>query len=554
MKAASTLIIGMTTLFLSAFAQDGATHRYFVPFPGTQSVASVDWTIDLEVTPRVSGEYRITIIQHDSRGGVQNVVDYGLQPSHGVFRWNSAEGVNSRRVRSISILSDVPLCGQIWMSNEVHEQLNGAVLAASPEASLTIPYIPELYFEMTTSFSVQGYSASGVSSAVEFLLYDENRNLQEPFVLRSNLASNGYQIATPEVTLSLSGLDDVVVPSWAILRTSNPEYGLAGFQTFSRDNPDTGLNESAANNLSAAGAASGHILFFESDELLEDGEEPFDGVDGALPETLPTEHTLIFVNPTNQTAVVDLELFTPRFSEELQADYLTSIEDRLRLEPYERRIVVFGRDIFEGFEGVPHRLSYQAHTEPAEVSDSVQGLDIFALHFRGHPNSGALAAAGFAPSGNLVHGILTLNERFTSELVFASLGKHRLVYDPEDPESLPIQEIDSSEIQISIFGSQQGPSTANWVVDAGEFRNISAEDILEVFQLGEEASVMIEISVVEGPDVTAHLVARGPRDIGLINPSIEKVVHEEPVDPDGDSDAGDSGDAVNLGGEGGLGK
>lgn len=512
-------LANLTLLFLFSLvsiAQDsGVTvYRYLVPLPGTKNIAITDWDYSLEFTSTNGAVFSTTISQYDIRGREINAADFGPRSGTEVFRWNITDNAINGRLRSVVIVSDQPLTGALWMWNESFGQINGMALSSNLHDKLVMPFIPESYFEMTASFAVQGFSSLNQGSEVGFFLVDNDERARDPLTLRSNLSSYGYLIGTPELTLSLDGLDGEVIPSWADIRPTSPGYQLSGFQTFTReDSTKSFLFQSAGAVLENSGKAGGHILF-----------SPVKGI--------PLRHEVVFTNPDSVPVDVAMEVFFMDYEPLLEKNILKSSTETVTLQPLERKRIILGEDVFRSTGNVDFlRLNYQA---TKNVNEQKLPAEVFGLHFQLGSN-GEMSSSEFSNSGNMIRTWLTRDSNLTTKIELMNIGRQRVdfpEYEIIDGEEVgqgdPFLVSEDSLIEVRFRTADGRVHFVPVQTRAGSyFTEFSLDKVSSFF--GEESldAVQVTFEVASGPSVIAKVTRSGGNDFAVINPYTETVISAE---------------------------
>lgn len=502
-------------LAVSAWAQDATSneYRYLVPLPGTKNIAIADWDYFLEFMSLNEQPYVVAMEQYDIRGRLLDRTDYGVRMGPEIFRWNITENAVNSRLRSVVIVSNQQLIGSLIMWNEQFGQVNSMRLAQNMSETLVMPFIPQSFFEMTSSFALQGFSAGGQSSEISFFLVDADERLQDPLSLRSNLTSFGYIIGTPELTLSLGGLDGEVVPSWANIQPLAPEFLMSGFQTFTRENSKAFLFQSAGSELEERGYSTGHVLF----------SKEYDN---------PSLHEIILTNPSTNNVVVDLEMFYRDFEPLIDRDMLKSLAETIALGPLERRRLLLGQDIFAELSQPYFRLTYESRTS----GETPEPAEIFALHFQ-MGASGEMGGASFAQAGTEIRSWLTASDLMTTTIELINTDRHSLAY----PD---VEVIDGEEVPVGdpVLVSKPTRFTLKIVAEDGtNVQTIFDHDSLERYTVlplekinslafggNPQDAVQIIFTVDSGSSIIGKVTRRGGNDIGISNPYTTTPVVADP--------------------------
>ena len=475
--------------------ETAVAYRYHVPLIGTKTVSLANWSFTLEATAQEDQPYGLVLIQRDIRGREIGATDFGEQPAHGIFTWNSKAAGVSNRLRTLEIVSDKALNGILWMSNDVFGQINGVVLSQDLASELFIPHIPDLFFEVTTSFAVQGISGNQEPATIFFHLYDENRSLQQPVNLRTLWPSLGYFSDTPDVTLALGNFNSNLVPAWARLTSSNPQYRMAGFQTFSQEPDGDNLPQTAATELLGQGSPKGNVLISQREGFWTD--------------------EVVLTNPMPVEVQVSFEGFFHEYLDVLNASVLQSVRETVLLLPYEKKIFQVGYDLFADMQAPFVRLAYSAETMEEEPREAA----IFALHFEKSLAS-EMGSAFFSNGGTLVKTWLTRGLTHESALEVVSLGRQELVF-PDDAEEGTVPEwlVDQTILEMKFFDAEGVVRTTRLNLTAGDiYDQLTLDEIGHTFGREDLDAAMVLLRVIEGPPILAKVIARGINDIAVVNP------------------------------------
>lgn len=505
-------IVAMLSLTLFAQVDGTSEHRYLVPLPGTKNIAISDWEYTLEFMSLDGVAYEATIEQYDIRGRMLDQTHFGLRNGAEVFRWNITENAVNGRLRSVVIVSDKPLVGTLIMHNEEFGQINSMRLAEKLSDTLVMPFIPQSYFEMTTSFALQGFSQLDQTSEVSFFLVDADEKEREPLTLRSNLASFGYIIGTPELTLSLGGLDGEVVPSWANIQPLSPDFVMSGFQTFTReDGSKAFLFQSAGAELEEKGYPSGHVLFSPEGEI-------------------PLRHEIVVTNPGLTEITVNLELFFESYEPLIEDTMLVSESAVVSLRPFERRRFFLGEDVFANVTDPLVRLAYEARTVGEETSPA----EIFALHFQMGPQ-GEMSGASFTQAGNEIRTWLTRSDQTSTDLELVNVGRQRLVYPDvevidgvEVPSGTPTLESEDTVFTVKFITEDGRINQTPLNYRAGNpFIAPSLDKVSRIFGDEQLESVQIIFTVESGQPLISKVTRHAGNDFAVTNPLTRTIVTEE---------------------------
>lgn len=496
---------------LLAQGSEPVQYRYLVPLPGTKNIGIADWDYSLELVSRNSEVFTLELQQYDIRGRLLDQIDLGLRNGEEVFRWNVTENAANGRLRSIVVLSDKPLIGSFWMWNENYGQINGVRLAENLSAELVLPFIPQSYFEMTTSFALQGFSPNGEASEVSFYLVDSDEQARAPLTLRSSLSSNGYIIGTPELTISLGGLDGEVIPSWANIAPMSPQYLVSGFQTFTReDGSKAFLFQSAASELTDVGSSEGHLIFTQESDI-------------------PLRHEIVLTNPNLAPVSIDLEVFYHEFEPLIDKVMLKSTTETIQLKALERRRMILGSDIFLDVQNPVFRMAYRA----AYTIDETIPAEIFGLHFQLGPD-GEMSCGSFLKEGTQVRTWLTREDHAETSIELVNVGRQYLEYpDVEiiDGEEVPVGDpylVSQDTFLNAKFVTEDGRfHFVQLQFEAGEFFPVISIDKISSFFGGDSLNaVQVIFEATDGSPILAKLTKRAGNDFAVINPYVTTPVVE----------------------------
>jgi len=497
-------------------AQEGEAvqYRYLVPLPGTKNIGIADWEYTLELVSRNGEAFTLELQQYDIRGRLLGQTNLGIRNGEEVFRWNITENAPNSRLRSVVVLSDKPLIGSFWMWNDDYGQINGMQLAEKLSSHVVLPFIPQSYFEMTTSFALQGFSPAGNSSEVSFFLVDSNEEARSPLALRTSLASYGYIIGTPELTISLGGLDGEVIPSWANISPMVPDYLVSGFQTFTReDGSKAFLFQSAASELNESGSSEGHLVFTPEKDI-------------------PLRHEIVLTNPGVSPVEINLEVFFHEYEPLIDQVMLKSAVETVTLSALERRRIILGEDLFTEIVNPFLRMAYKA----MNAEDSSVPAEIFALHFQLGPD-GEMSSANFTQAGTEIRTWLARTEFSETSIELMNVGSQYLEYpdveivdDQEVPVGDPYLVSEDTFLEAKFVTEDGRFHFVQLQFEAGEYFPVISIDKISSF-FGEEPldTVQIIFQATSGEPILAKVTRRAGNDFAVINPYVTTmpVVEEE---------------------------
>lgn len=511
-----------------AYAQpvDVPSYAYNVPFPGSKTVPTNLWNLQLDVQS-VSGEdFDINIIQHDIRGRVVDNRDFGVQPGGDVFCWSSLTYRTNARVRSLTLTSQQPLQGVLWMWNDTFGQIN-AVDLGEAAATLTVAHIPEDFYNMTTTFAIAG--AGGVpASDLSFSFADPDRTIHPPTRVRSRLPEHGYFAATPEWTLPIGTLGEDSTAVWGSLTASDADYRMRGYQTFTREATRSGAaaNQTAAVSLRAQGQTDGWLV-------------------------LPQQRTdwnneLIFTNTQAEPVTMTLSMLTRVLPlEDGERDALVVVDETLTVAGYEKQILLLGADVFTDVAGEPVWLHFQTETPVvAEGEEPGPQPRVHALHMQSGEDNLAMGSHPFAQAGNHIGTWLGFDPNMAPMLELISTGRETIIpVEPDENGEIPVDaepEIvrDVSQYQIAFLDAGGQISVVNQSLEAGKVRVLDAELLQETFadilSVEQPRPISIRIDLISGPPLVAKHTTYGLQDIAIVNPYTTTIVppadDAEPVD------------------------
>ena len=498
-------------MFLPIAAQDTPDteiHRYAIPLPGTKTVSNSDWKFRLEVGSIDARVYSVQLSQYDILGRPLSVGVSQEYAANQVFTWSSETEAQGRRLRSLELISDTPLTGTLWMWNDIFGQINGVSITEHRSSVLAVPHIPEQFFEMTTSFSVQGISDNNSRSDIQFLFVDQANLGHAPTVERRNWPSGGYWISTPEVSLSIGQLGEDVSASWGLIFGTNPNYGFTGFQTFTREDVTklASFTQTAAVELSGEGKSQGYFLFSEFEQM-------------------GFEEELIFTNPNTERVRLMFQLVSRIKDPETGLSELRVADSELELAPLQKRITLLRDDLFPEMEGTPVWLSYRSAT----LSEEPQPIPVFALHFQNDLNELSMGGHVAAESGRRVLAWIPRSPEFETILEVASLGLLTPIL-PEgiedisqvDPDDL-VYEKEETIVKLSLDDEVYRVAPTFIRLLAGEpLTAITSSEIRalfsERFEDQRESLVTVRLEVVSGPAIIAKMSAFRGNDLAIVNP------------------------------------
>lgn len=113
MKMNRWLIFSLLSL-ISVFGQniDQNNFVYYLPFPGTNNTALVDWQFSLELYPQDGKAAHIRLVQLEYGGKSAAVLEKDMLENEGVFNWSFRFQSTSLK-QGLCALSPIRLC---WVS------------------------------------------------------------------------------------------------------------------------------------------------------------------------------------------------------------------------------------------------------------------------------------------------------------------------------------------------------------------------------------------------------------------------------------------------------
>ncbi|CAM2066611.1 hypothetical protein SCOR_14630 [Sulfidibacter corallicola] len=517
----STLIKLMMCLAaagLTAFAQDSVDYRYHVPFPSTKNVATRDWQYLLEMVPLEDGAFRVQVFQYDIQGNVVNNAAATEQASGTVYRWDSNTDSQSLRLRSLEIVSSLPMSGVFWMWNDVHGQVNAMRVASAESSSTVIPYLPDISEDETTTFSVLGTSAQPLQADISFSFYNVDRSLGTTSLVRQAWPRNGYLVLTPGRTLSLDGLEEDASATWGRLSAGSADYLLAGFQTLTQENVfgDRGLSQTSAFELGDTAKSDGYLVFEGlSDSLLFDESAPA-GYNDRFEVT----------NTHGQDVEIVFELVVLGTPAEEGASAWREIEQKYVLKPFEQRRFDLGIDLFAENTGSPVRLSYHA----SSIGEEAAPMPVHVLHIQEGLGEAKMGAHYFSDAGKEIATWISLDRDFDTYLHVGSLDREYEI-PPEQPNLEPVFVREETEIRVQLFHRDKmffnqlfalGPDKVLSVFNSTQLRELIGE---KPFSAEVDAIRVRIFTTDENPNsagnlLIAKMVTFWENDLALVNPMI----------------------------------
>lgn len=514
------VFLTLTTLLCMSLvtAQDAISFRYLVPLPVTKHVSTRNWSYRLELLPEEKGDYNLQVDQNDIRG-VQLDSDLIVVPSGELFVWDSPTDAVSNRVRSLEVVSSVPMRGLLWMWNDVHGQLNAVTVLAPITNSLVVPYLPQSG-ALSTSFTLQGRSDTVDGSHIIFDYYNTDRVAGVRTTVRQDLPEFGHLTLTPGSTLLLGSIEQGDQAAWGRISAQAGDFTISGFQTVTDQavfgNPE--FSQTSALEMVPFGRADGYLSF--SDPAVSDHRAAYQDRfvltnDLPVPVTVNFElHSKIFLPTDDETAPLPT----------------TQVQQAVvNLLPFQQIEQVLGRDFFVDEAGDPVRLSYSA-------TQSVDGADLAApihvIHFQEGRDQPMAGSHFFASAGNELRAWLVLDSPFSSRLDIATLARY-LVTPPTEEGEEPVVTQETSLIQVQLFDRERLLFSQNFtLVPEDVFSLLTTARIgalmEEKFPEEKIGLVRVHVSVLEGRPITGKIFSQWENDIALVNP---RIFTSTPVEP-----------------------
>lgn len=506
------VFLTLTTLLCMSLvtASDAISFRYLVPLPVTKHVSTRNWAYRLELLPEEKGDYNLQIDQNDIRGVLLDS-DLLAMPSGELFIWSSPADAVSNRVRSLEVVSTVPMRGLLWMWNEVHGQLNAVTVLAPITNSLVVPYLPQSG-ALSTSFTLQGRSDTVDGSHIIFDYYNTDRIPGVRTTVRQDLPEFGHLTLTPGSTLLLGSIEQGDQAAWGRISAQAGDFTIAGFQTVTDQavfgNPE--LSQTSALEMVPFGRADGYLAF--SDPSASDHRAAY-------------QDRFVLTNDLPVPVAVTFELHSKVFlAAEGDAEPVatTQVQQTLvNLLPFQQIEQMLGRDLFPEETGLPVRLSYAA-------TQSVDGADLAApihvLHFQEGRDQPMAGSHFFASAGNELRAWLVLDSPFASRLDISSLARY-VVTPPAEEGEEPAVIQETSLIQVQLFDRERLLFSQNFTLAPEDvFSLLTTERIgalmEEKFPEETISLVRVHVSVLDGRPITGKIFSQWENDIALVNPRI----------------------------------
>lgn len=494
-------------------------YRYYVPLLGTKDVALVNWQFALTAASDNSA-FQAYVIQYDPFGNELKRDHFGVG-EHDLLAWYSFIHGGSRRLRSLEVVSTQPLSGQLWAWNDFGD-LNAVAMNQDRDVTntLVIPFVPAELSDASISFSLMGISPTGQGSAIYFDSVDEDGAEIPAFNVRDSVASKGYVISTPGVTLNPGGLGDDQALAWGLVYGLESDFRLSGVQVYSSKIP---AEKTAAFSVSGKGSEQGHIV------LDSDRQHLF-------------KRSLRMTNPNDEAVQVDLTLFylVPAVPEmELAASWVQETRT-VSLAPRAIQTIVLG-ELFEGVPGNWIRLAYQASRLQGEVPVATE---IFVVDQIEDVELQRLGAGSPVVPSTKLSAWIPVNSNFTGSLQLATLGDFLPEGDAGDEDPVYVPEMTTLRVSLSFNGLPL--SRIELPLKAGAVNTLfNSEKLAETLGLDAVGFVRVDLEVIAGPPVLAKETIFWGSDMALVEPAVfavpEPVVDESPADDEenvGDEDAG----------------
>ncbi len=415
-------LIPAVSLAQSEGEEPPPSYTYYVPFP--ESTFRGDWQFRLDLSPDLDRAddreaVELSLFGYDLLGERVLSGEPVSLSAHGVFRWQEIDAFADVRLQSLTVVSDAPLTGVLWMWSDPLGLFNAVSLIQKPAARLVMPHIPSDFFAWRSSFVVQGVSEENRFGDVIFGYYHDQTEYNENGVWLG-LEPNGYLTGTPFHDIIIGELGEEPSLEWGAVRSATPGYLLAGYQTYLRveDNVQSGAIE-----LTEQGSPQGFLgLSRHADWIFQDW--------------------LAVTNPNGERVNVEfvLNYLPPAASEEDVPKMATAVEN-ITLSQYDRLNYVLGSNLFAEVEGDFISLSYRAAALTIEEGEEEpRPMPIYTVHFQSDDLTTALGA--HLPQsllGSQSTAWINLDDDFETQLE---------IYAPENRETV---------VKMSVYDAQGQP-------------------------------------------------------------------------------------------------
>ncbi len=428
----------------STFAQEQALVKFDFLLPFPERTYSGEWEMRLELAALDLEPSSILIKGFGPSGQFLFEEELGALAIRDITTWTLAPA-KQELVQSISLQSDQPLAGVLWLTNLVRGQINGVRLIEESSATLRMPHVAQNYFKWKSSFSLVGESELDASSSIFLNYLNSSGRFGETVQVTEQLRPHAYFRRTP-----LHDLITDETPEMGLIEAETEGFAMSGYATYSRVEDSL---QTCALELTADGSASGVVLFT--------GNSP-----------VPHDNFFVFSNFSEQAATVELTL---RYTESLddQLDVLT-VSESLSLPAFSKRIRVLGSDLFADYKGLPLSMSYQSNGELGE------DVSISAIHLQSGLDDQALAGSHFSLSGERLNTWMTANGASTQEFQFGNFGEAEAVF------------------KISLY-AQSGETWSNrFALVPGNVVSISSQHLINFLSFDEALTDLPVFMTVQG--------------------------------------------------------
>lgn len=481
------IVFGVWILIGFAMGHRAWAVEYRVPLP--ERTYSGEWKFTLEVISQNGLPNSVQVSGYDAYGDQMLATEPTGLWSGRVFRYVLA-GADPNRVQSLVVTAELPLHGFLWMEHEHAGQINGVTLEKPMASRLILPHIPRNYFKWKVSFAAMGVDQGVGSSDIVFAYFNDVDAQHYDVPVREDLENFGYLRRTPNHDFLTVGLGTESAASWGLLETATDHFGLTGYQTFAR--LDDSL-QTCAMELLDEGMAEGVVVF---SPWQDDG--------------LGYDDYFVFVNPNDVTVDVDFSLVGRVTQEELSR--VETFLQTITIEPNQKRVSVFGMDLFPDFEGEPRSLCFSARPAQGDAT-APQSLPIFAIHLQSEWQDQALGGHWFAEIGTHLQTWMTYDPNWRTVLELANLG--------DESTTLVVTLTHEGQSRVIGLDMNRGEVVSLTHEDIAELMDESLETLARscVLVTARTSAILSEETVDQGRIAGKMMVFSG-QDLAIVNPIV----------------------------------
>lgn len=301
-------VLTILTVAIVGFGQELAAYRYYVPLP--EKTFSGEWNYVFEGGVFSEGPHFVRITGYNVLGYESyqyDEIQFEGPSGFAFFPFGTPDETPSSKmfaVQSLIFESDSQLDGVLWMVHRETGQLNAVSMNLDGQSEVIIPQIGTDYFAWKSGFALMGIGSEEASEAnLNFRFYDLQQDSHNT-ELWTGLVDRGYIKKTPYFDVFLGDLDAPIAASWGKVISSNPNFQLTGFQTFSRVN---GSLQSCAFELNSGPLSQGSFALRPINEQVQYSLTMTNSLTRDVDVTLSLHYLRTVIDPEEEISFQQLE-------------------------------------------------------------------------------------------------------------------------------------------------------------------------------------------------------------------------------------------------------